>query len=317
MHENDSPDVHLSELFSERSVRTAVIKGFPGSGKTTLTWHATQQWAKGELFQQFSLLLSIPLRSTRVQQATCLADLIPHPDREQRKAIAQAISACNGEGVCFWFDGWDEMPQEVQRESFITSFIRRDCPGSSLPECVTVVTARPEASYLEMSRVMWINGLSTDQVNEIIEKRLEGTDRNPSELIASLEKNTSLQSACFVPINIAIMISLFLTLYSLQSEEIALFMNYFGSCRDLPPVNSGLNTVFVDAHVWPGKMECETIKAINERRKRIQPWRCLFKVVTCVESDEDEDENGWAHCIKHTGFDRKVILGSASVFTQW
>ena len=210
-NELEEQEVHLPQLLSKTG-GSLVIKGLPGSGKTTLTWHTSQQWAKRELFQQFSLFLSIPLRSTRVQHATCLADLIPHPDQEQRKAIAQAISASSGEDMCFWFDGWDEMPQKVQRDSFVASFIRRDSPGSSLPKCTAVVTTRPEASSLRIksSEEIWMNGLTRNKVNEIITKSVEGTDHDPSELIASLESNTSLQAFCStVPINIAILVSLF------------------------------------------------------------------------------------------------------------
>ena len=237
-HENESDEnesskpeiqeVDLLQLFSECSgdtTRTIVIKGLPGSGKTTLSWHAYQLWAKRESFQQFLLFLSIPLRSTRVQQATCLADLVLHPDHEQRKAVAQAISASDGDNVCFWFDGWDEMSQEVQRESFVASFIRRDIPGCSLPRCTTVVTTRPEALSLNSSEEIWINAPSIDQVNEIITKSIEGTDHDPSELITSLEKNTSLLSFCLtVPINVAILISLFFLFQSgLPNTQTELF----------------------------------------------------------------------------------------------
>ena len=211
--ESDEPEelqVFLPELLSECSGGSILIKGLPGSGKTTLTWHASQQWAMKEEFQQFSLFLTIPLRYPRVQQATCLADLIPHPDQEYRKAVAQAISVRDGEGVCFWFDGWDEMPQEVQKESFIASFIQRDTPGSSLPRSTIVITTRPEALSLMISKEIWLNGLSVDQANDIIVKSVEGTDHNPSELIVNLERNTSLQAFCLtVPINVAIMVSLF------------------------------------------------------------------------------------------------------------
>ena len=219
-------EVHLPQLLSSTG-GSLVIKGLPGSGKTTLTWHTSQQWAKRELFRQFSLFLSIPLRSIRVQHATCLADLIPHPDQEQRKAIAQAISASNGESVCFWFDGWDEMPQEVRRESFVASFVRRDSPGSSLPNCTTVVTTRPEALYLRIksSEEIWMNGLTANKVHEIITKSVEGTDHDPSELITSLESNTSLQAFCLtVPINVAILISLFFLFQSgLPNTQTELF----------------------------------------------------------------------------------------------
>ena len=239
-HENESDEnessepeiqeVDLLQLFSECSgdtTMTIVIKGLPGSGKTTLSWHAYQLWAKRESFQQFLLFLSIPLRSTRVQQATCLADLVLHPDHEQRKVVAQAISASDGDNVCFWFDGWDEMSQEVQRESFVASFIRRDSPGCSLPRCTTVVTTRPEASNLEFSseKIRWINAPSIDQMNEMITKSVEGTDHDPSELITSLEKNTSLLSFCLtVPINVAILISLFFLFQSgLPNTQTELF----------------------------------------------------------------------------------------------
>ena len=229
-HRNDGEEleqeVHLPQLFSSTGC-SLVISGLPGSGKTTLMWHASQQWAKRKLFQQFSLFLSIPLRTIRVQHATCLADFIPHPDQEQRKAIAQAISASSGEDVCFWFDGWDEMPLEVQRDSFVASFIRRDSPGSSLPRCTTVVTTRPEAMYLRIksSEEIWMKGLSVDKVNEIITKSVEGTDHDPSELIASLESNTSLQSFCLtVPINVAILVSLFFLFQSgLPNTQTELF----------------------------------------------------------------------------------------------
>ena len=208
--EPEAQEVRLPELLSKCYGGRVVIKGLPGSGKTTLTWHANQQWAKKEEFQQFSLILSIPLRSPRAQQATCLADLICHPDEEHRKAIAQAISAGDGEGVCFWFDGWDEMPQEVQKESFIASFIQRDTPGSSLPKSTTVVTTRPEALSPKSSEEIWLNRLSLDEANEIIVKGMEGTDHDSSELITKLERNTSLQAFCLtVPINIAILVSLF------------------------------------------------------------------------------------------------------------
>ena len=72
-----------------------------------------------------------------------------------------------------------------------------------------MITTRPEAS-LTTSEEVWLNGLSVDKVNEIIVKSVEGTDHNPSELIVSLERNTSLQAFCMtVPINVAIMVSLF------------------------------------------------------------------------------------------------------------
>ena len=64
-----------------------------------------------------------------------------------------------------------------------------------------------------------------DKVNEIITKSVEGTDHDASELIASLESNTSLQSFCLtVPINVAILVSLFFLFQSgLPNTQTELF----------------------------------------------------------------------------------------------
>ena len=92
-----------------------------------------------------------------------------------------------------------------------------------------MVTTRPEASSLEIksSEIIWmsLNGLTGNKVNEIIAKTVEGTDHDPSELIASLESNTSLQAFCStVPINVAILISLFFLFQSgLPNTQTELF----------------------------------------------------------------------------------------------
>ena len=100
----------------------------------------------------------------------------------------------------------------MQRESFVASFIRRDSPGSSLPNCTTVVTTQPETLYLRVksSEEIWMNGLTVDKVKEIITKSVEGIDHDPLELITSLESNTFFQAFCLTaPINVVLLISLF------------------------------------------------------------------------------------------------------------
>ena len=208
-------DISLSDLLAKtkpqsRNTHQILLRGLPGSGKTTLTWHVSQLWAKRELFCQFTLFLTVPLRSQRVQQATCLADLIPHPDKERRRAVALALSTNHGDGVCFWFDGWDEMSQIVQKQSFVASFIRQDAPQSSLPNCTIVVTSRSYSEFLNwLMEKVDIDNLNQEQVAELVTKNTEGTGYNANELLTALESKAALSRFCSLPITVTILIHLF------------------------------------------------------------------------------------------------------------
>ena len=188
-----------------------LVEGVPGSGKTTLSWHASQQWAAGQLFQDRSLLILIPLRNRRIQEARSLADLIPHPDKKHRKDVAQAISDQDGEGVCFWFEGWDEVP-EVLHKSFVCSFIRQDSAECSLPHCSIVVTSRPNDAFTahHPSRAtVKINEFEKDQIHDYVAQNLQHNPDNAKSLAGKIEEDPHLQNFCSLPINLAIMVHLF------------------------------------------------------------------------------------------------------------
>ena len=188
-----------------------LVEGVPGSGKTTLSWRASQKWAAGQLFQDRSLLILIPLRNRRIQEARSLADLIPHPDKKHRKDIAQAISDQDGEGVCFWFEGWDEVP-EVLHKSFVCSFIRQDSAECSLPRCSIVVTSRPNDAFTAhhpSHATVKINEFEKDQIKEYVAQNLQHNPDKSKSLAGKIEEDPHLQNFCSLPINLAIMVHLF------------------------------------------------------------------------------------------------------------
>ena len=188
-----------------------LVEGVPGSGKTILSWHASQKWAAGQLFQDRSLFILIPLRNRRIQEACSLADLIPHPDKKHREDIARAISDQDGEGVCFWFEGWDEVP-EFLHKSFVCSFIMQGSAECSLPRCSIVVTSRPNDAFTahHPSRAtVKINEFEKDQIQEYIAQNLQQNPDNAKSLAGKIEEDPHLQTFCSLPINLAIMVHLF------------------------------------------------------------------------------------------------------------
>ena len=69
--------IDLKDLFKDikKERRVILIDGAPGSGKSTLTIHISQQWGRGELFDEFSVVILVQLRDPKVQSAQTIADL--------------------------------------------------------------------------------------------------------------------------------------------------------------------------------------------------------------------------------------------------
>ena len=117
-----------------------LLLGGPGVGKTTLAWVLCRAWKSGELFQQYSLVVFIQLRKKRIQEAQELKDLFSIGDSDA-EAVSQEIQRIKGKSVLLIFDGYDELPEDVQQDSLIAEIV---C-GDRLPEASVLVTCRPSS----------------------------------------------------------------------------------------------------------------------------------------------------------------------------
>ena len=84
-----------------------------GVGKTTLCTCASEDWAEGKIFQQFELLLLLPLRQKQISSATSIADLLQllHSSLSIRDSVARYLEEEEGEKVLIIADGWDELSE--------------------------------------------------------------------------------------------------------------------------------------------------------------------------------------------------------------
>ena len=55
-----------------------LIEGAPGVGKATLAWHVCRKWEKGELPEQWSVVVMLQLRDIQIQQTQTLNNLFYH-----------------------------------------------------------------------------------------------------------------------------------------------------------------------------------------------------------------------------------------------
>ena len=187
-----------------------LIEGPPGSGKTTLTWHITQQWVKGVIFQQFYLLIRI-LPST-LRTSCNLADIIPYPDPSMQKSVAKAITARKGKGVCFVIDSWDEVPHTASwQQSFLYQFVKGRV-GYALPDCSIIITARPNASSMLRTcatSILQISEFDSLKIEEFVGKSLD--EDNTIRFLEILEEKPELHALCHLPLNVTIAVHLYIT----------------------------------------------------------------------------------------------------------
>ena len=155
--------------------RSVLVEGAPGVGKTTFAFELCKQWARGEILQEWGVVVVIKLRDRSTRTAQTINDLLYHPDPEIHKQVVKEIVEQNGNGMLLILDGYDELTTE-QTES--CSVIQRLMSRQRLFQATLMVTSRPLATRTLHSEFRE----SIDQHIEV----LGFTDKNIEEYINSV-----------------------------------------------------------------------------------------------------------------------------------
>ena len=200
----------------KRRVRKVLIEGDAGIGKTTLCIAVSEDWANGKLFQQFELVLLLPLRMKEVASAGSFPELLKllHSDSSECDSIAKSLLKDGGKSVLIIADGWDELGESERQEgSFLYQFLfgHRFCLMS------VVVTSRPSASaplheLPDIDRFVEVHGFSKEHIVEYIQSEFTSDQGKADRLREQLEGNPLVESVCSVPLNCAIVCHLWRTL---------------------------------------------------------------------------------------------------------
>ena len=211
--------IAYGDLFKRESgkeqVRKVLIEGGAGIGKTTLTISLSEDWACGELFQEFELVLLLSLRQREVASASSLPELLKlfHSSPSVCESVASYLEEEEAEKVLVIADGWDELGESERREgSFLYQLLFKMFPFMSV-----VVTSRPSASAPLhnlpcIDRFVEVSGFSKDDIKEYIQSEFSGDQEKARRLLEQLEHNPLIGSTCSVPLNCAIVCHLWHTL---------------------------------------------------------------------------------------------------------
>ena len=184
------------------SRQRVLIEGVPGSGKSTLVQRMCHDWSVGRFPQYYNVVVQVTLRSLPKDQKLSLEDLIftSVGDENKVKEVTDFVTTCEGQGVLFMFDGFDELSEEMRENSLVRNIIEGRC----IPQSSFVVTTRPisaESLYHCVDRRVEISGFGEGEVEEYITEYFASS--NPSagrQLLSTLSLRPHIKRLCYVPL---------------------------------------------------------------------------------------------------------------------
>ena len=214
--------IQLEDIFKETEHQRQVTKGqrkvillegAPGCGKSTLSVYICQQWEKGQLFNQFQLVILIRLRDPAVINTKSLADLLPCPDTTTAQQIAARMLANRCQDVLFILDGWDELPPNHRKTSLFHQLIQPMLPRSNkVCESTVIVTSRPITSgdlHQVVSSRVEVLGFTAKELHQFFTECLKGDTEAVKTLLERIEENPEVAGSCYLPLNATILVHLF------------------------------------------------------------------------------------------------------------
>ena len=196
----------LLKVKGHHKIRNVLIEGGAGMGKTCLCTSISEKWVHGTLFQEYKLVLLLPLYKD-AERLIISSNFPSEWLHEFGSAVVNYVHEKKGKGVLIIADGWDQLEESLRlEESFLYKFLFRN---RSLGYITVMVTSRPTASAPLhkgnlIDRFIEVDGFSAEGIIEYIHSEFPINTMSNRDLIKQLISNPFILNVCNVPINSAI-----------------------------------------------------------------------------------------------------------------
>ena len=245
-------EVILAPLVESEEASFILIEGAPGIGKSMLLKEIAYRWGKQQLLQMYELVLLVCLRDPSLRQVKSVDDLqlfcIGDTNAiEIVSACAQYLLANGGKNLVLLLDGYDEYPENLRESSLVTSILKRRL----LPLCGLVVSSRPHVSGRFHTRAtirVDILGFTETEQEHYIKQALSDQPHKIEEVTQYLQQHLSIDSICFVPFNMVILLYLYKLEIPLPKNSTELYHHFILStiCRHFTKLDKPLTHNITD-----------------------------------------------------------------------
>ena len=188
-----------------------LVEGAPGVGKSTFAWEFCRRWERGEIAQQYQLVLLLRLRDERMSRAKSLRDLIYHSSESVCQAVVEELECSFGHKTLLILEGFDELPDTCRTApSVFLDLIY----GQLLPMATVMVTSRPWATsslHEKCSHRIFqhieILGFRSQQITSYIRSTLSESEAVGLEQY--LERHPQIRMCMYIPLNSAIVVTVY------------------------------------------------------------------------------------------------------------
>ena len=198
-----------------------VVEGAPGVGKSTFAWEFCRRWERGEIVQQYQLVLLLRLRDEGMSTAKTLDDLIYHPSETVCLSVLRDLKAFLGRSALIILEGFDELPKACRSRS---SIFLKLISGSILLHATVLITSRHWATRIihktnrdRIAQHIEILGFTELQIKNYIQSVFVEKGKDPDEIakkhidetVAYIEKYPQIKACMYIPLNSAIVVNIF------------------------------------------------------------------------------------------------------------
>ena len=219
--------------------KRVLIEGVPGSGKSTLVQRMCHDWSVGRFAQDYKVVIQVTLRSLPKDQKLSLEDIIftSVGDAAIVQEVTDFVTAHQGQGVLFIFDGFDELSEEMREKSPVYDIIT----GHLAPHSSFMVSTRPiaaESLYYRVDRRVEISGFGREEVKKFITEYFASNPSAGEKLLLTLSRRPHIMNLCFTPL-LCLMVC-YVTSLSDNSPELLLSLHQLFECVIIHTINHNL-----------------------------------------------------------------------------